>query len=222
MMKIPILEWCKTGAEVIYMKYFTDPKFEKEFSKLDTNKYILLIHGRNSGVYLLFKLAKFLYQNNYNILSFSYGKGEKECVSFERFKEQFNISAYTGKELVIIGHSKGGLYAQKFVEVFDSKDIVRSVITLSCPHQGSIFANTPLLNRSGDISELKYPRQLTKINVPFFNIYTKWDEMVIPSSSLENKYASENILIDEYEHNATLVKQSSFDTILEKLKKLNF
>lgn len=61
---------------------------------------------------------------------------------------------YTKKGIVLVGHSKGGLIARKYLERRDKK--VKALITLSAPHRGSMMAQwagylNPLLSIIGPL-----------------------------------------------------------------------
>ncbi|MFA6602723.1 MAG: hypothetical protein WCT01_02865 [Candidatus Shapirobacteria bacterium] len=96
------------------------------------------------------------------------------------------IRANNLNNVFIIAHSKGGIVAKKLLTKSIEKRIKKAIL-LAIPHNGSILAFLPMKG----IDELKPNCEtLNQINAwndwgKIVNIYPRWDNHVIPNSSLQ-------------------------------------
>ncbi|MDO3379224.1 alpha/beta fold hydrolase [Geoalkalibacter halelectricus] len=102
------------------------------------------------------------------------------------------------EQVDLIGHSMGGMIARNLVQLRGGADKVCRVICIATPHQGSRlapFAMTPLARTL--MPDSTFLQRLATAERPkdvqFFSIYTRHDNLVIPTESaiLENAPAIE-------------------------------
>ncbi|MFA5250261.1 MAG: alpha/beta fold hydrolase [Parachlamydiales bacterium] len=124
----------------------------------------------------------------------------------EKMQQEFNLD-----EVVIIGHSMGGLVASYFALYLDDKKLVRRIISLGTPFQGTKVAkiglgkcvkemesNSPFLQKL--LKDLMSQRQL-RID----QVATSFDQIVIPyTSSLLDKELGSRYVLEDLGHAALL------------------
>jgi predicted alpha/beta hydrolase family esterase len=117
------------------------------------------------------------------------------------------------KNVFIIAHSKGGIVARRLLTKKIEKTIKKAIL-LATPHRGSILAFLPMKG----IGELKPNCEtLNQINdwrdwTKIVNIYPKWDNHVIPNSSLKLEGAR-NIKLDIGGHTRILDDPRTYELI---------
>jgi triacylglycerol esterase/lipase EstA (alpha/beta hydrolase family) len=185
---------------------------------------ILLLHGVlcNAGVWHPFK--RYLIARGIGpVYALSYGP---PLASIDLFAEQAahkidRILAATGAaQVVIVGHSMGGLVARAYLRHFGG-DKVRRVITVGTPHQGSVLAHmfpgvslSQLRPKNEWLAELAADH--TDAHPPIVSLWSWHDSMVAPqtSSILER---AENIALSGIGHNALLRDRQVFRRIAEEI-----
>lgn len=105
------------------------------------------------------------------------------------------------KDIVVIGHSKGGIVA-RYLKLIDERNLISQVFTIASPHYGSVWAHISILSlfqiRPGSefLSELNDEPEAKKV----VNIFAKYDQLVIPNKSLYLAGAIENTQLDLVGH----------------------
>lgn len=126
-----------------------------------------------------------------------------------------NISEYIDSRNLnnfsIISHSKGGLISRVLLEKYNDKII--NVINISTPHKGSIFGYLEKIS----LNEIRPSSEfLKKMNSykskKIVNIYPKFDNLVIPNSSLKLDNAR-NIKLDIVGHTRILESKELLNEI---------
>ncbi len=143
---------------------------------------VLLMPGFNENWYFLKEIGDLLNSNGYRI---HLVKGRRQA-SIER--QSLRVHEYViNKKLqniVLIGHSKGGLVVRKLLAMQNSFSI-QKVITISTPHNGTIFGYLRLLNLAELIPGSKFFTDWdSSLNEQIYNFYPKFDNHVVPGSSL--------------------------------------
>jgi triacylglycerol esterase/lipase EstA (alpha/beta hydrolase family) len=113
---------------------------------------------------------------------------------------------YHPDEVVLIGHSMGGLTARYFVEEMGYEDRVDKMITFGTPHQGTraaepfaqLFEGAKDLSRNSEFSE-KLNEDGVSDEIEYLSIYTADDPLVVPYENAELPEAenTENVEIGE-------------------------
>ncbi len=117
-----------------------------------------------------------------------------------------NISEYIDNRNLnnfsIISHSKGGLISRILLEKYNDRII--NVINISTPHKGSIFGYFQKISLNEIKPKSELLKQINKFKTDkIINIYPKFDNLVIPKSSLKLDNAR-NIKLDIVGHTRIL------------------
>lgn len=188
--------------------YKTTPEHYKVGKKGD----ILMIVGFNENWNFLNTIAESLNIKGYRIHfpTFKTHATIEECTSLIiKYIEDFQLN-----DLVIVTHSKGGLIARNLL--LSSDDKIRNIIEIAAPNNGTIFGNLIFHN----LRELKPKSRQLQILDNFktskiINIYPKFDNHVIPNSSLFLEGAK-NVGIDIVGH-TRILESKELLTELDKI-----
>ncbi|HKE38863.1 MAG TPA: alpha/beta fold hydrolase [Casimicrobiaceae bacterium] len=184
---------------------------------------VLLVHGVlvNDGMWLWFKhrLQKLGIGPVYTL---SYGPPH---AGIERFARQLGkkidaiCAATSATQVLLIGHSMGGLVARAYLRHFGSERVGR-IITIGTPHHGSVLA----WSFPGESLAQMHPGNpwLAKLNieehrpapVPIISIWSRHDSMVIPQASAVLGGAH-NVPLAGVGHNALLIDPRVVEIVRE-------
>lgn len=187
---------------------------------------VLLVHGVlvNDGVWFLSRrgLAR---RGITPIYTMSYGP---PLADIEHFAEQLDakidrICAATGaKQVVLVGHSMGGLVARAYLRRFGASR-VEKLVTMGTPHHGSILA----WGFPGRGLEQMRPGNawLAELNrgeadpapAPITSIWSRHDSMVAPQASSQLACA-QNVPVVGVGHNALLVDRRVLEFLAQVLE----
>lgn len=192
---------------------------------------ILLIHGlyHNSSAWIYYqnKLKEAGVGPVFTInLGNNFGSSDDHA---EKVKAKVaEIQRITGRQdIMLIGHSKGGIVASKFaLELADEETIVTDIITIGSPLEGTYVA--PIGIGKG-CKEMRYQSDYMKDlgkkiceqnRIQFFHIGTAMDELVIPASSalLQANMKAQRLSISNLGHNGLLYSDRVIDSIIEYYK----
>jgi triacylglycerol lipase len=159
---------------------------------------VLLVHGlyHNSSAWVLYR--RWLKRSGFkNVYAFSYSSWK---VSFSDLLEELDhqvtrlLDLFPERQVVLIGHSLGGLLSRAYVECTGNTGKVGAVVTLGAPHQGSKLAALgfgklarSLLYRGALITRLE--TEARAISVPRLAIHSPLDNMVLPNEALRAPHA---------------------------------
>jgi pimeloyl-ACP methyl ester carboxylesterase len=187
---------------------------------------VLLLHGVmcNAGVWSPMKrhLAE---QGIAPIYALSYGP---PLASIDRFADQVAekiaaIRKATGAEqLIIVGHSMGGLVARAYMRRYGSAH-VRRVVTIGTPHEGSMLAKlfpgrslAQMRPRNAWLAELR--NATVERESPIVSLWSWHDSMVAPQTSSVLERA-ENIALMGIGHNALLTDPQVMSRVADEIKR---
>jgi triacylglycerol esterase/lipase EstA (alpha/beta hydrolase family) len=188
---------------------------------------VLLLHGVgcNAGVWTGFR--RYLESRKLGpVYALSYGP---PLASIEHFADQLavkidQIQADTGAEqVVLVGHSMGGLVARAYLRKFGGAR-VRRLITIGTPHSGSMHA---WLMTGVALAEMRpHSTFLAGLNtdventtgVPVISLWSWHDSMVTPQTSARLDWA-DNIVIAGVAHNALLNDRDVWTTVASEIEK---
>jgi len=188
---------------------------------------VLLVHGVlvNDGVWIGFR--RYLErQGIHPVYTINYGP---PLADIELFAEQLDAkiaairSATGADQVVLVGHSMGGLVARAYLRRFGGARIAR-LITLGTPHHGSVLAymfpgRSLAQLRPGNPWLIELNRsENDRAPVPITSIWSRHDSMVAPQASSELGHA-ENVVISGVAHNALLVDPGVRRRVLSEIGK---
>jgi len=173
---------------------------------------VLLLHGIGCNAAVWTSMRRYLEQEGLGpVYALSYGP---PFASIETFAPQVaakiaQIERDTGAaQVVIVGHSMGGLVARTYIRRYGGAH-VRRLVTLGTPHAGSRHA---WLMQGDSLAEMRpgsaylaalKDRNENEAGVPIVSLWSWHDSMVTPQTSSQVDWA-ENIVIDGVAHNALL------------------
>jgi triacylglycerol esterase/lipase EstA (alpha/beta hydrolase family) len=183
---------------------------------------ILLLHGVgcNAGVWSGFRRR--LDQRGLGpVYALSYGP---PLASIEHFADQVAarigvIEAATGaSQVVLVGHSMGGLVARAYLRQYGSAK-VRRLITIGTPHHGSMHA---WLMAGVSLAQMRPANAwLAALNghadrVPVASIWSWHDSMVTPQTSSRIE-RGDNVVLTGVAHNALLDDPDVFEKTVAQI-----
>jgi triacylglycerol esterase/lipase EstA (alpha/beta hydrolase family) len=186
---------------------------------------VLLVHGVlcNAGVWLSVK-RRLQARGIGPVYTLSYGP---PLASIESFADQLAtkvdaVLAATGaRELVVVGHSMGGLVIRAYLRRHGGAK-TRRAVTIGTPHHGSEHARTffgtclrELRPGSAWLAGLDAD-EATPPSVPLVSIWSWHDSMVAPQRSSVLAWA-ENVAVAGVGHNAMLRDRGVFDLVVAEI-----
>jgi len=162
-------------------RYSFEPITNKKSSKV-----AVFLIGFNENKKFLEKLEELFRKNNYIVHYPKYNTHSKVAICFESVRNLIN--EMDSKDVIILGHSKGGLIARYCLLDDHTKDRVMKVITISTPHKGTIFGKIRLFSLfevEPDSKLLKYLENDSKLRKKIFNFHPRIDNHVIPNRNLK-------------------------------------
>jgi len=187
---------------------------------------VLLLHGVmcNAGVWS--PMRRYLADRGIApIYALSYGP---PLASIDRFADQVAekmgaIRHATGAaQVIVIGHSMGGLVARAYMRRYGTAD-VRRVITIGTPHQGSMLAKlfpgrslSQMRPRNAWLDELR--SATVDREPPIVSLWSWHDSMVAPQTSSVLERA-ENIALMGVGHNALLTDTQVMKRVADEIER---
>ncbi len=139
--------------------------------------------------------------------------------AFQIFNETKNPN------LILIGHSMGGLVSAYYATKLDEKDLVTHVITIGSPLKGTDVAKigigkcTNEMTFHSDFTEELVKEMQKEKKVKFFHIGSKTDQLVIPyTSSFVIEEPSRSLLLEGVGHIGLLFSRKVAKKIMEWLR----
>ncbi len=184
------------GARLGFVK--TDP--------IGQGKPILLVHGYcNSGSVWHFLKKRLVERSCGRIYTIDLGYPFDSIESYAR-----KISAIAQKirreesrsDLILVGHSMGGLASSYYALFLAPKNTVSSVITIGSPLRGTWMANLGIgrcckeMKPKSHFIEALNPKIANQTEVKFYHIATRTDELVIPQHSAWIKESADSYIVD--------------------------
>ena len=198
-MKIVLVSAC--GLVPVILSYplaYRHKRFQPEPDHTCTLPPVILVHGlyHNASAWILYRwwLKRAGFKNVY---AFSYSSWKPSFYDLmEELDRQIThvLELFPGKQIVLLGHSLGGLLSRAYVECTGNAPKVQAVVTLGAPHQGSKLAALglgklarSLLYRGALITWLE--TEAKEISVPRLALHSPLDNMVLPNEALQARHA---------------------------------
>jgi len=184
---------------------------------LASNLPVLLVHGylHNQSAWLWFIHAL---QKQAGIGAIFSLNLNPPCASIVEFAEILKnkihaIQTETGAEqIILIGHSMGGLVSSYYCEYLAPPGEINKIITLGTPFQGTrtgvlgvgkeIIEMAPESSFLSDLNE-----RIQQSKVPYYTIASKIDNMIVPweAALLPEGEAKEQLVLEDYGHMRLLI-----------------
>lgn len=173
---------------------------------------VLLVHGyghnRSAWVYLAARLRD---AGITDVETFDYNPLFDDVPTLgARLRQKVSsVLSLTGERRVdVVGHSLGGIVARWMIEECDGWDAVRTCVTVSTPHSGTLAAllgpgRTARQLRPGSDVIRRLEDDLRPSRIRWISYYTNIDALVVPASSAKLVHPSavvENVLIKDMGH----------------------
>jgi len=198
--------------------------FSWDWRSKGTSTPVLLVHGYfNFASVWLFLAPRLFKRLNRSIYTLNLGNPLKPIEHYaKRVKEKVDqIEKETGsRQVILVGHSMGGLVSLCYSLFIDKKDTVEKVVTLGSPLKGTIMARIGVgacarqMQRGSDfLKKLKQEYDNTSINA--YHLVTKKDELVIPyTSGLLSKDETRHCTLDHMGHIELLYSKKIEDQVV--------
>jgi pimeloyl-ACP methyl ester carboxylesterase len=178
---------------------------------------VILVHGLIDNRSIFAVLRRTLARRGFHRVichSFSFFTRDMETAAADLGDRIEQVCAETGHDqVVIVGHSLGGLLARWYVQKLGGDSRVRTVVTLGTPHAGSRIARIwptelarQLLPGSPALQALEEPAPGCQTR--FVAVWSDLDELISPKASARLEHPdliSRNVLVRGVGHMALLI-----------------
>ncbi|WP_020675451.1 alpha/beta fold hydrolase [Geopsychrobacter electrodiphilus] len=189
---------------------------------------ILLLHGlfnnRASWFWFKWALRRRGFNNLVTINLSSYHNEESLTEQVAKRVDELRFSLDVEK-VHLVGHSMGGIIARNYLQLRGGENKVDRCVFLGTPHAGSKltpFALSPLSNSLVPNSD--FLKRLADSPMPpntrLFNVYSKKDNMVVPTHSAHLE-GFDNIVLDRIGHTGLLYRRKAIDAVATALEIAN-
>jgi len=184
---------------------------------------IILIHGifgKSDHFWLMRR--RFKSRSIPNVLTFRYESVSKSldenCESLRDFL--LRIKSKTGmSEVILVGHSLGGLIAHQYAVAFGKSGEVKAVVALGAPFRGTRLAVLAVTAKARSLAPSN--PVFTDIissrleNTRFISVYSRYDQFILPYTNSDHPGADENREIELCGHTGFFFNKKVFRIILE-------
>lgn len=213
---------------VIYVIYFTGTAFRRKQAPFDPGAMVkgkpvvILIHGlmAQPAHFWLMK-RRFARRAVPNAIAFGYDSLNGSMDGhIEKLRDLIlRIHAKTGiSEVILIGHSLGGLVAFEYTRKWGGSGEVKAVVAMGSPFRGSRIT-AMALTRSARRLHPTGPRVAetlsSGINASFLSLYSRYDQLILPYTNSEHPHAGVNREIDLCGHTGFYFNRGVFKIALE-------
>jgi pimeloyl-ACP methyl ester carboxylesterase len=181
-----------------------------------SSKVAVFLVGFSENNRFLENIEKLFRDKDYAVYYPIYNTHEPVEVCFEKVKRLINEKNLSN--VLLLGHSKGGLIARYCLLDSPTRVRIKNIITIATPHKGSIFGYLKIFSLYELAPNSKFLNFLNNESVLqpiILNIFPRIDNHVIPNRNLKLDNAT-NIEIDIVGH--TRILES--DKLLLEIEKL--
>lgn len=194
----------------------------RRFERPDNAKQmaVVIIPGVYEAWHFVERLAAFLHKAGYPVYlikELGYNNG---AIPLSALAVRGYLDEITEPDIVLVGHSKGGLIGKYLLTRHNKDNRVRHLIAINSPFNGSIYAHLMFIRslrvftpRSPIIKELQKNKA---VNVRITSIYSSYDPYIPASSQLDS---AENIRLEATGHFKILADKRLHTMILDRLQK---
>lgn len=199
------------------------PERPQEFRSTQ-RRPVLLLHGlfHNRAVWFLMKQR--LEQCGFTVVTVNLPPFEMVETLVRRISETIEetLVTYDVEQVDIVGHSMGGLLARYYIEIMGGDNRIGRCLLLGTPNAGSKVAPFALSPMGRDL--MPGSNFLTELNsaplsssVRYVTIYSRHDNLVIPSESAELPGA-ESIEVEWLGHSSLLFHRETIEATIDALR----
>jgi len=156
-----------------------------------------------------------------NVLTFQYRTGSgslDQCVSQLR-DFLLGVHAKTGmSDVILIGHSMGGIIAHEYAREYETTGEVRGVAGLGAPFRGSRLS---ALGMTGIARKLHPTNPMfgriinTRLGCSLLSVFSRYDQLVTPYTNSQHPLADMNVELDVCGHTGLLFNKTVFKSVHE-------
>ncbi len=189
---------------------------------------IILIHGLfGLPAHFWIMRRRFAARSIPNALVFEYnsfkGSPADNCARLRDFL--LRVKAKTGmSEVILIGHSLGGLIAHEYAREYGNSGDVKAVVALGTPFRGTRLTALAIMKKARGLhpsNPLFAEITTAKLNADFLSLYSRYDQFILPYTNSEHPGADENREIDICGHTGFFFNKKVFKIILEWITREN-
>lgn len=129
------------------------------------------------------------------------------------------IHAKTGmSEVILIGHSLGGLVAFEYTRKWGASGEVKAVVAMGSPFRGSRITALALTRSARRLhpTEARIAETLgSGVNARFLSLYSRYDQLILPYTNSEHPRADVNHEMDLCGHTGFYFNRGVFRVVLE-------
>jgi triacylglycerol lipase len=214
--------WYIVKGKVSMLRY-TDPK--RYYRRGAGAKIsVLLIPGISSNWGFLKSLGDYLHGQGYAVYACPELKNNWADIPTAARIVRSMIEREGLKNVVIIGHSKGGLIGKYVLAHENAKGVVKGLVAIAAPFHGTSYAKympgkpyKELLPGSKNIAELEFH---TAVDGQIITITPAWDNMVRPEEGTALAGAKENITVPTRGHNVLAFDPRAWEAVRNAVRKL--
>lgn len=221
--------WAGASSEDVI---FRNPNYKE--SKDDNNELVIYcVHGTADRSSAFSLVAERLLKSEYfperisaiHLLSFEKrGRGE----SIKEYSEQLKakILANKHKNVILMGHSRGGLVISYFAEYLAESLNVHGIMSICTPFGGSSFAIKPVTLLSASVNEMvkgssfliELADKIQKSSIPYFYFAVTHDYLVPPDLAYVKGRKASLAVLDTHDHLSILASGRLVEILLNCLE----
>lgn len=206
-------------------KYFISHKIPTYWANGDKGDVILVPGFADDHIFLM-KIGEELNKNGYKIHSATQSIKGFNTTTLSVQELATKLAGYIAQNnmtnIILVGHSKGGIVAKYLLENFGQiSDKIKNVFTIASPHQGTIFAYVGIFHLhqlTPGSNLIKTLKTQTANTHKITNIYPKFDNTIVPNKNLILDGAI-NQQIKIVGHTRILYSNECTKIIIENLKR---
>lgn len=181
------------------------------------DKHIILIPGFLENWFVFYKLIKVLLQHNYAIHT-NYGFNSFKSIEAISLNIESYVSQHGLKELIIIGHSKGGIVANYLLQNQTVTSRISKIVTVSTPHRDTFPFNIQFIRKIfGLQSNEKFFENVP--SHPILNVYSQYDPIVLSKNSrIDKRTGVVNVELRLTGHTKVLKDEDFLKNLIEFIK----
>src|SRR3989344_2169776 len=216
---LEIIGFAKNNKNVVrdILENYVFRKIPRKPKKWNSGKKgnVVLVHGFGGNWSYLKEIGNFVNKLGYRVHVLNeLGVNLKPIFESYKILEKY-IDNNNLKNLILIGHSKGGIISKYFIDNSPLTDRVKLIISIASPFGGTQLGRLKILNTHEFLPDSAIIQKLnakTSKNKLFINLFSRKDDVVIPNQNLILKGAK-NIKVEVDGHLGILESEKTLREI---------